>query len=222
MEKNKIYNEDCLDFMKRIPNNFFDLIVTDPPYGLKQDKEQNRRAGYKGKNQYGTRKYYGESNWDMKIPSKDYFDEMFRTSKNQVIFGGNYMTDHLPPSSCWVVWDKVTGKNDFADCELAWTSFNKAVRKFKFMWKGMFQEQMNWKEKRFHPTQKPVALGRWILEKFGNKGDLIFDPFAGCGSFLVACKQLGFEFVGCEINNAYVKIAKQRLCQNILSVNEVK
>ena len=208
-----IINIDCLEYMRTLKDNHFDLIVTDPPYGINIGAN-----GSVGGGKLAKVKDYGVVEWDNEIPSKAIFEEMFRVSKNLIIFGGNYMTDHLPPSSCWVVWDKDNTGN-FADCELAWTSFNTAVRKFKHRWNGMLQEQMNWKEKRHHPTQKPVALGRWLLENYAEKGDKIFDPFAGSGSFLVACKQLGFEFVGCELNADYCKIIEQRLSQKTLLEN---
>lgn len=209
-EMNKVHNVDCLEFMRVLPDNHFDLIVTDPPYGINIASN-----GSVGGGKLAQVKDYGENNWDKEIPSKEVFDEMKRISKNQIIFGGNYMTEHLDPSPCWVVWDK-NNTGNFADCELAWASFNTAVRKFKHTWNGMLQEQMNWKEKRFHPTQKPVALGRWLLETYANKGDKIFDPFAGSGSFLVACKQLGYEFVGCEREEKYCKVIEERLSQKTL------
>ena len=197
---------DCLDFMRTVKDDYFDLVFTDPPYG--QNICNNGKVGGE---QLAECKDYGACEWDKELPSIEYFKEMFRVSKNQIIFGGNYMTDYLPPSSCWIVWDKDNGNCYFADCELAWTSFNTAVRKFKYRWNGMRQENMKYKEKRFHPTQKPIPLGRWILEKFAKKGDTIFDPFTGVGSFLVACKQLGFRSVGCEKEKEYVDIANKRL-----------
>jgi len=197
--------------MKKLPDKYFDLIVTDPPYGINIASN-----GYVGGRKLAEVTNYGIQEWDKSIPSGAYFREMFRVAKNLIIFGGNYMTDYLPPSSCWVVWDKDNTGN-FADCELAWTSFQKSVKRLKFRWNGMLQEQMNWKEKRVHPTQKPIALGRWLLETFANKGDKIFDPFAGSGSFLVACKQLGYDFVGCEINKDYVDIIDKRLRQKTVS-----
>jgi site-specific DNA-methyltransferase (adenine-specific) len=159
---------------------------------------------------------YTYSEWDKKIPCKEIFEEMLRVSKNQIIFGGNYFIEYLFNSSCWIVWDKNNGNNDFADCELAWTSFKTAVRKIKFKWHGMLQEHMNWKEKRVHPTQKPIALGRWLLKNYAKEGNKILDPFAGSGSFLVACKQLDFDFIGFEINKEYVDIANKRLNQQTL------
>ena len=202
---NKIYNMDCLELMRKLPDEYFDLIITDPPYGL----NINQKNASRGK--LAIAKDYGKCEWDKEIPSAEHFKEMLRVSKNQIIFGGNYFTDYLYPSSCWIVWDKDNGDNDFADCELGWVSFPKAVRKFKFRWNGMLQENMKWKDKRVHPTQKPKALGRWILQKFAIKGDLIFDPFAGSGSFLIACKELGFDFVGCEIDKDYCEIINERL-----------
>lgn len=209
-DKISLFNGDCLEYMKILEDNYFDLIITDPPYGVNIGKNGNVGGG-----KLASVKYYGIVEWDNSIPSVEVFKQMFRISKNLIIFGGNYMTEHLPSSSCWIVWDKDNSAN-FADCELAWTSFNTAVRKFKHRWNGMLQEKMNWKEKRQHPTQKPVALGRWLLQNYANKGDKIFDPFAGSGSFLVACKQLGFDAVGCEKEKKYCDIIKERLQQKTL------
>ncbi len=206
IQHNQIYNVDCLQFMKQLPDKYFDLIITDPPYGIGADLNQ-QKAG--GKN--GWRKYDLETNWDTSIPSEEVFKEMFRVSKNQIIWGGNYFTEFLPPRMCWLVWDKGQREFSLADGEMAWTSFQKAMRIFTYS-RAKFLNEMN--EKREHPTQKPVSLGRWILEKFAKEGDLIFDPFAGSGSFLIACKQLGFKFVGCEINKDYVEIIKKRLAQS--------
>ena len=211
---NEVLNQDCVEYMKTLPDNYFDLIITDPPYGINIASN-----GFVGGNNLGEAKDYGVCDWDKSIPSEECFKEMKRVSKNQIIFGGNYMTKYLEPSSCWIVWDKDNGSNDFADCELAWASFDKAVRKFKFRWSGMLQENMKWKEKRHHPTQKPIALGRWLLEKYAQKGDKIFDPFAGSGSFLVACHQLNYDFVGCEINEKYCEIIKERLSQRTLNLS---
>ena len=211
LDLNKVYCIDCLEFMKRIPNKYFDLIITDPPYGI--EVCDNGFVGIKG---VASPKEYNICEWDKTIPADEYFKEMLRISKNQIIFGGNYMTKCLPASSGWIVWDKKNDASFFADCELAWTSFPRAIRIFRYRWFGMLQEHRNWKEERYHPTQKPVELGRWILDKFANKGDIIFDPFAGSGSFLVACKQLDFNYVGCEINTKYVDIINKRLSQKNL------
>lgn len=214
MELNKIYEGDCLELMKKLPNDYFDLIITDPPYGIGMS---SKFLGTKKRiNSKAPPKDYGDYSWDS-LPSEEIFKEMFRVSKNQIIFGGNYMTKYLPASSCWIVWDKDNGEVLFADCELAWTSFNSAVRKFKYRWAGMLQEEMGLhKDKRVHPTQKPRALGRWLLKNYAKEGDKIYDPFAGSGSFLVACQELGFDFVGSEKELKYVELANDRLQQENL------
>lgn len=208
MELNKIYNVDCLELMEKIQDDYFDLIITDPPYG----KQYAR-----GKHGFGDNPNLCEKfenlKWDKERPRKEFFDEMLRISKKVIICGGNYFTDLIPPSNCWVIWDKKGNKNfdnPFADCELIWTNFNKVVKKFTLIQQGFVNES---KDKRVHPTQKPTELGLWLLKRYATKGDKIFDPFAGSGSFLIACKQLGYEFIGCEINKDYCKIINQRLTQ---------
>jgi hypothetical protein len=151
---------------------------------------------------------YGNASWDDAPPSPEVFAEIFRVSKNSIIFGGNYFG--LPASPCWIVWDK-DNSGDFADCELAWTSFSTAVRKFKSRWNGMLQEDMKHKEKRYHPTQKPVKLFMWILEKYSKPGDLILDPFLGSGTTVIACQKTGRHCVGIEQIPEYVEIARARL-----------
>ena len=210
IELNKIHCMDCLELMKEIPDNYFDLVLTDSPYGINIASN-----GSVGGGKLAKVKDYGECKWDSEIPSKEIFKEILRVSKNQIIFGGNYFIENLHNSACWIVWDK-NNTGNFADCELAWTSFNTAVRKFKYTWNGMLQENMSMKEKRIHPTQKPVALGRWILENYAKEGDKIFDPFSGSGSFLVACKNKGYDFVGCDREQNYVDGANKRLQQGNL------
>ncbi len=208
IEYNKIYNCDCLEFMKKLPDNYFDLCITDPPYGI--------NIGSKvGGDKLAPVKEYNAFN-DSKIPEKEYFDEIVRVSKNQIIFGGNYFLEYLKNTSCFIVRDKDNSGN-FADCELAWTSFKSAVRKFKFKWQGMLQENMRFKEERFHPTQKPIALGRWLIENYAKENDTIFDPFAGSGTFLLSAKQLNHKWIGCEKESDYCEIIKKRLQQNTLN-----
>ena len=207
---------DCLELMQEYPDDHFDLILTDPPYGIGESNEKNatrcKRPGFDG----STRKNpvcvtnYGHYDWDKERISKEYIDEMLRVSKNQIIFGGNYYTDYLYPSSCWIVWDKDNGNSDFADCELAWASFKSAVRIFKYRWNGMLQENMKHKEKRVHPTQKPIALFEWILKKYAKEGDLICDPFCGSGTALAACRRVGLLCVGFEMNPDYEHIIRER------------
>lgn len=211
---NKIICGDCLVEMKKYPDKYFDLVITDPPYGIGEAAGKNKSRGL-----LAVSKDYGNADWDNQIPSKEYFDEMIRISKNQIIFGGNYFVEYLTNSSCWLVWDKDNGATDFADCELAWTSFKTAVRKFKWKWQGMLQENMGGaKEIRQHPTQKPVPLMEWILVNYSKPTDIILDPFAGSGSTLVAAKKLQRPFVGIEISPDYVKIANQRLAQGVLNL----
>jgi site-specific DNA-methyltransferase (adenine-specific) len=212
-----IINGDCLVEMKQFPDKCFDLCLTDPPYGIGEaaGKNQSRggRTGFDGKKKSARKMVaatdYGNSSWDDAPPSPEVFAEIFRVSKNQIIFGGNFFG--LPASPCWPVWDKDNGNNDFADCELAWTSFKSAVRKFKHRWNGMLQEDMKHKEKRYHPTQKPVKLFMSILEKYSEPGDLILDPFLGSGTTAIACQKTGRHYLGIEQNSEYCDIARRRI-----------
>ena len=151
---------------------------------------------------------------DLKPPDGEYFKELMRVSKNQIIWGSNHFISRIPyDSPCWIVWDK-DNSGDFADCELAWTSFKSAVRKYEFRWNGMLQGDMKNKEIRIHPTQKPVALYKWLLTNYAKEGDLILDTHVGSASSLIACHQLGFDAVGFELDPDYYKASKERL-QNI-------
>ena len=201
---NRVYNCDCMDFMKDIPDNYYELGIVDPPYGIGEDGKKNHSRGKLAKpTKYKIKK------WDSKIPEKIYFDELFRISKNQIIWGGNYFIDFLKNTSCFIVWDKLN-TGDFSDCEIAWTSFNKAIRKFTFMWNGMLQGDMKNKEIRIHPTQKPVALYKWLLQNYAKEGDKIFDSHVGSGSSRIACYELGFNFEGCELDKDYWKDQEKR------------
>ena len=141
------------------------------------------------------------------------FKELFRVSKNQIIWGANHFLGMT--SSCWIVWDKDNGKTHFADCELAFTSFNSAVRKFKFKWQGMLQEDMKNKEKRIHPTQKPVALYKWLLTNYAKEGDKILDTHGGSGSICIACHDLKYDLVWTELDKEYYEAAKERFENHI-------
>jgi site-specific DNA-methyltransferase (adenine-specific) len=213
---NTIIHGDCLEVMKTFPDKSVDLVLTDPPYGINVGK------GFKGRanTQYGkaaaVSKDYGDITWDEKIPAKEIFDEIFRISKNQIIFGGNYFTEFLPPTACWVVWDKNNGENDYADCELAWGSFKSPVRKIKHTWNGMIQEDMKNKEVRFHPTQKPTEVMKFCLERYSEEGQIILDPFGGSCTTAVACKQLKRNYICIEKEAKYVAICHERLKQELL------
>ena len=198
------FNEDCMEGMKRYKDKHFDLAIVDPPYGIGADKAQNN-----GGEKWGYKKYK-DTDWDTSIPEKGYWDELFRISKNQIVWGGNYMTEFLPPRMGWIVWDK--GQRDFslADGELAWTSFNKALRIFE-MSRGEMLAKNNKEGGRFHPTQKPVKLYKWLLHNYANPGDLILDTHVGSASSLIACHLLGFDAVGFELDEGYYKESKERL-----------
>lgn len=163
---------------------------------------------------------YHLSLWSMERPEEDYFKELLRVSKNQVIWGGNYMCDMLETSQGWIVWDKEIPKGvHYADCELAWTSFDRALKKFTYRWSGMLQGDMKHKEHKIHPTQKPVALYEWILKNYSNPGDTILDTHVGSASSLIACYNTNHKYVGFEIDPEYYKLAKQRIDQETAQSN---
>lgn len=207
MQMNHLYPMDNMDGMRQFPDKYFELAIIDPPYGIHQSggKNKTRNKATECKNY---KDFYGE---DKEPPKKEFFDELMRVSKNQIIFGANHFISRIPyDSSCWIVWDKDNTGN-FADCELAWTSFKGAVRKFRYRWNGMIQEHMDDKEFRIHPTQKPVALYDWILTNFAKPGDKILDTHAGSCSSLIACHRKGFEFIGFEIDEHYYPVGNKRL-----------
>lgn len=210
---NKVIQGDCLEVMKDIPNNTMDLVVTDPPYGIcigKMNYTQSIKGGVAKRNDYSSHNV----KWDNHPLTKQQLNEIIRVSKNQIIFGANNFCNILLPSRCWIVWDKrVEDKysNDFADCELAWTSFDKPSRIIRWLWSGMLQGDMKNKEKRFHPTQKPLKVIIELIQKFSNPNDLILDPFLGSGTTAVACKMLNRRFIGIEISPEYCEIARKRL-----------
>ena len=203
---NKIINADCMDILKQLPDKCIDLVPTDPPYGIGEAAGKNKSRG-----NLAVAKDYGNKDWDCKIPDKEVFDEIFRVSKNQIIFGGNYFVEYLTNSSCWLVWDKNNGTNDFADCELAWTSFKSAVRKYLWTWNGMLQQDMKNKDIRIHPTQKPLKLFEMILRDYSNENDLILDCFSGSGTTAVACHNLKRRFICIEKDYDYWKASVERL-----------
>ena len=214
------YNMDCMQGMKEFPDGYFDLAIVDPPYGsllTKGGYMHNTISGGVAKRH----KYHTEV-FNQDRPSKSYFDELLRVSKNSVIWGGNYFADYLPPSQCWLIWDKLKGEGvNYADCELAWTSFGKAAKKFTFAWNGMIQGDMKNKEIKIHPTQKPVALYKWILANYAKAGDLILDTHVGSASSLIACEDMGFKYVGFEISKEYYDLSTERLREHTtqLSLN---
>ena len=202
----KLYNADCMEVMKTFKDKQFDLAIVDPPYGIGMDKTH-----FKTKSSNSKPTDYNAKDWDRAIPNKEYFAELIRVSKNQIIWGGNYFVENLTNSSCWVVWDKDNGDSIHADCELAWTSFKTGVRKIKWLWHGMRQQNMKNKEKRIHPTQKPVALYKWLLQNYAKEGDTILDTHFGSLSIGIACHDLKFDLTAIELDKDYYEQAKQRL-----------
>ena len=201
----ELHNIDCMEYMAGLPDKAFDLAIVDPPYGINMD------GGKIGGNKCGKAKDYTQKDWDKEPPNIEYFEELMRVSKDQIIWGANHFISRMPfDSSCWIIWDKDNSGN-FADCEMAWTSFNTAVRKYKFRWNGMLQQDMKNKEQRIHPTQKPVALYKWLLTNYAKPGDLIFDTHLGSGSIAIACHDYGFDLVGCELDKDYFDAATKRL-----------
>ena len=211
----QLHNQDCMLAMKDMRDNQFDLALVDPPYGIGADKAQNAAAEQRikanGKSKAGRDwKQYRDTEWDNSIPKKEYWDELFRVSKNQIVFGGNYMTDFLAPSMGWIVWDKGQRGFSLADGELAWTSFNKAMRIFTFARSKALHEKKDFGE-RHHPTQKPVALYKWLLQNYAKEGDKILDTHLGSGSIALACYDLCYDLTGYEIDKEYYDNACMRL-----------
>lgn len=204
-----LFNEDCMKVMARYTDNYFDLAIVDPPYGIGESGKTNKSRGKLAI----AKDYKSFAGDDLEPPNLQYFDELRRVSKNQVIWGANHFCSIFGgSSSCWVVWDKVTGASDFADCELAYTSFNTAVRKFTFQWSGMLQGDMKKKENRIHPTQKPVKLYEWLLTNYSEPSNKILDTHLGSGSHAIAAHYFGIqEFVGCELDEDYFNAAKDRI-----------
>ena len=181
-----------------------DMVFTDPPYGINVGNQSQGKGGGVAK-----KIDYGVNDWDKEIPY-DAINLSLSICDNVILWGANYYADKLPPSSCWVVWDKDNGDTDFADCELAWTSYNKSVKKFKWKWMGMIQEDMKNKEKRVHPTQKPVALAAWTFNEF-KAGNNILDLFLGSGSTMVAAHQLKRKCYGMELDPKYCQVIIDRM-----------
>jgi len=209
MKMNEIVLADCMDIMKNIPDKYFELAIVDPPYGINVCSMGLGKGGglYRGE------KNYKLGQWDSQAPDLNYFNELYRISKNQIIWGANHFIETINKnSSAWIFWDKNNGASDFADGELAWSSFEKPVRKFKYTWSGFIQENMGKnKEERQHPTQKPIALYRWLLQNYAKPGDKIIDTHSGSGSLACACHLEGFDFLAIEKDEDYYKASCERL-----------
>jgi len=189
-----------MQLMARYEDNHFDLAIVDPPYGINAS-EMNMGNG---KN----KKYSKGKKWDNATPNKNYFKELQRVSKYQIIWGGNYFADKLKPSRCYIFWDKgIYADCDFADGELAWTNFDKVLRIAKIRYKGFLGAD----KIRIHPTQKPVKLYEWLLMNYAKEGDKILDTYLGSGSIAIACHNLKFDLTACELDKDYYEAALKRL-----------
>lgn len=209
LELNKIYNLDNMAGMAQIPDKYFELAIVDPPYGIGEDGRKNHTRSVLAKSV----DFSKNRKYDNEIPSPEYFKELKRVSKNQIIWGGNYFIEHLTNTPCIIVWDKENGENDFADCELAWASFKTACRKFKYRWHGMLQGNMKQKEVRIHPNHKPIQLYKWLLKNYAKQGDKILDTHTGSASSIIACIDMGFDYMGFEIDKEYYDKSIERIKQ---------
>jgi site-specific DNA-methyltransferase (adenine-specific) len=196
-----------MELMNQLQDKYFDLAIVDPPYGIGFSDYERGSSGIKVKERYTKT---GKKDWDKGIPTAEYFEQLLRVSKDQIIWGGNYMVEYLKPSMGWIFWDKDNGESDFADAELAWTSFAKAVRMYKYRWNGLLQQDMKNKEIRIHPTQKPVGLYDWIFLKYAKQGDKILDTHLGSQSSRIAANKSGLDFVGFEIDREYYDNGNKR------------
>ena len=205
-----IHNEDCMKIMAQYDDDYFDLAVVDPPYGIGENGDRNKSRCKLAK----SADYKSFAGGDISAPSKDYFIEVKRVSKNVIIWGANHFVEYIPSanSSSWLGWDKINGATDFADSERAYTSFKTAVRNFRFQWQGMLQGDMKNKEQRIHPTQKPVKLYNWIYKNYAKEGQKILDTHLGSGSNAISAQyaKMG-EFVGCELDKDYYEASIKRI-----------
>ena len=210
-----IYHGDCREILPDLPK--VDLVLTDPPYGIDADAKQANRAGKQHGAAMAPSSDYGDTRFDHEPPDSSTLDLCLQAGTNAIVFGGNYFK--LPPSSCWLVWDKDNGSNGYADCELAWTNLPGAVRLLKWRWHGMLQQFAGKdKEQRQHPTQKPVDVMRWAILR--TETQTILDPFMGSGTTLRAAKDLNRKAIGIEIEEKYCEIAAQRMSQEVFDFTQ--
>jgi site-specific DNA-methyltransferase (adenine-specific) len=199
-----ITNECNMELMARYKDNHFDLAIVDPPYGIGVTK--NKRLNN-----------ISNKDWDNEIPKKEYFEELKRVSKNQIIWGGNYFIEHLSNTRCYLNWDKLNHSDTYADCEMAWTSFDKNAKIFKYMWDGNRYgfigaiKGVGKKSIRMHPTQKPIALYEWLLMNYAKEADKILDTHLGSGSIAIACHNLKYDLTACELDKEYFEAAMKRI-----------
>jgi len=213
--KSVFIHGDCMEYMKTMPEKFAELAIVDPPYGIKADQVQNKISKSGRISNGGGWKLYKETSWDDNPPDKNYFERLYFISKNQIIWGCNYF-ENIKPSSCWIIWDKIQRDNR-SDAEMAWTSFKKPLKVFRY---SRIDSYVNDCDIKIHPTQKPVALYRWILHNYAKPGDLIIDTHVGSASSLIACEQMGFQYIGFEIDKDYYDAAEKRINQARKKLNQ--
>ena len=208
---NKVHLCDCMEFMRNVPDKYYELAIVDPPYGIGIDGQKGDARPY-GSGKYHaskwTRKQYEFKGWD-KQPTNEYFDQLFRISVNQIVWGGNYFIRHLSISKGWIFWYKGQNGLTMSDGELAWSSFDKPTRQINLNRMALTIEGT------IHPTQKPVALYKWLLKNYAKPNDKIFDSHVGSGSIRIACHDMGFDFEGCEIDKDYWKAQEERFNTHI-------
>lgn len=218
MAEQLAFCRDCMDAMREYPDGYFDLAVVDPPYGgVKKGGYMNNTGGGRCK----PSRYDNLSIWNCEAPGIDYFQELFRVSKNQIIWGfNNYPVEIGRRTQSIIVWDKKHPEGiKFADCEIAWTSHDRCARIFSYRWNGILQENMKSKEVRIHPTQKPVALYAWIYQNYAESGMRILDTHLGSGSSRIAAHDAGLDFVGFEIDPDYFEKQEQRFAEHTAQMN---
>ena len=204
-----LYNCDCMEFMRDIPDKYYELCICDPPYGIGADKK-NSDKNKKCSNSATESKFYGNQKWDDNVPTEKYFSELIRVSKQQIIWGVNYYSYPMLTGGR-IYWHKNVTMPTYSDGELAYCSLINKLIFFEYTWHGMMQQNMKEKEKRLHPTQKPIQLYKWLLTKYAKEGDKIFDSHGGSFSLACACLDLGFSFDGCEIDKEYFGNAIKRI-----------
>ena len=212
--KSEVFNIDCMEYMRTLPDNAFQLAIADPPYGIGRDGQKLSI----NKNPKHNRKYFEAKGWDKKAPDQEFFDELLRVCENVILWGANHYISRVPiDSACWIIWDKGQKGLTMADCELAWSSFDKPARIFVMNRVALLQEGT------IHPTQKPVALYAWLLNKFAkpNVGG-IFDPMMGSQSSRIAAYKMGFDYVGCELDKEYFDKGCERFAKECMGETKTK
>jgi site-specific DNA-methyltransferase (adenine-specific) len=204
----ELLNCDCMEYMSTVPDKFFDLAIVDPPYGIERSGQPETFT----KNPKHKRKEHKQKDWDNERPKSEYWKELFRVSKNQIVWGANYFTEYLPPSMGWIFWDK--GQDlSMSDGELAYTSFQVALRR------KVINRVEILKDGSIHPTQKPIRLYKWLLDKYAEPGQRILDTHLGSGSIAIACHDYKFDLVGCEIDTEYFELANKRYLNHIAQIS---